>query len=362
MQQTAWRSLRGFATAQGIPKPGLVTREVVEACVHHRRFDEGKAPRTVNEQRRKLGQIYTAASKAKLLGASPVVDIETLKVTRRERATLKRLPFSDAELQKWFSCPIFTQHLRSGGQAGEATYWLPVLMYYTGARPVELAGLDVSDVRCSREHGHYLRITDLPDAEDAMLQWNRDDRDVSRRDMVASAPREDSAGKRRIKNERSRRSIPIAREVIELGFLAYAESVRVSGHGRLFPTLRPSCKGKVSDAVLKALGRYLRDAGIDDTRKTMYSFRHTMKMLLEDAGVESKLLQRILGHATGDGAITDGYGVDVPLGVIAGAFAKVQFPAIPALPWCPGVGTLRARGQGADGRSADGEEPDGVER
>ena len=49
-----------------------------------------------------------------------------------------------------------------------------------------------------------------------------------------------------------------------------------------------------------------------------------MKMLLEDAGVESKLLQRILGHATGDGAITDGYGVDVPLGVIAGAFAKVS--------------------------------------
>jgi hypothetical protein len=32
--QTAWRSLREFANGQGVPSPGLVTREVVIACVN----------------------------------------------------------------------------------------------------------------------------------------------------------------------------------------------------------------------------------------------------------------------------------------------------------------------------------------
>jgi hypothetical protein len=117
--------------------------------------------------------------------------------------------------------------------------------------------------------------------------------------------------------------------------------VKAEGHKRLFPSLKPSCKGKVSDALLKMLGRCLRDVGITESRKTMYSFRHTMKMLLEEARVEPKLLKRILGHASGDGSITDGYGVELPLGVVAEAFSKVKFPAIPAAYWRPGVSSLR---------------------
>ncbi len=41
-----------------------------------------------------------------------------------------------------------------------------------------------------------------------------------------------------------------------------------------------------------------------------------MKDFMESAGIESKYLQRILGHTTGDGRITDGYGSDLPLALI----------------------------------------------
>lgn len=203
----------------------------------------------------------------------------------------------------------------------------------------------MSDVRESREHGHFLRITDLPDAEDAMLFWNADEDLAGRRELVAGAVEADE-DKRGVKNAQSRRNVPLAAELKGLGFLDYVAAMRAAGHRRLFPTLKPSCKGKVSDAVLKALGRCLRDAGISDSRKSMYSFRHTMKMLLEEARVEPKVLKRVLGHATGDGAITDGYGVDLPLGVVLQALAKVKFPAIPVQPWRPGQGTLRGAAKG----------------
>ena len=58
-----------------------------------------------------------------------------------------------------------------------------------------------------------------------------------------------------------------------------------------------------------------------------------MKDLLESAGMRSKYVKRFLGHASGDGAVTDGYGSDVPLKRIARRFARVRFPKIPALPW-----------------------------
>jgi len=81
-----------------------------------------------------------------------------------------------------------------------------------------------------------------------------------------------------------------------------------------------------------------RTLGINDNRKVLYSYRHLMKDLLEAAGLPTKYLQRALGHTTGDGAVTDGYGSDLPLELMVEHFSHIKFPAIPALPWRPGEG------------------------
>ncbi len=52
----------------------------------------------------------------------------------------------------------------------------------------------------------------------------------------------------------------------------------------------------------------------------------------------TKYLKRSLGHSTGDGSITDGYGSDLPFDRLVGHFSRVSFPVIPALPWQPGRG------------------------
>lgn len=67
-----------------------------------------------------------------------------------------------------------------------------------------------------------------------------------------------------------------------------------------------------------------------------------MKDAMVRAGIPSKELQRILGHASGDGEVTDGYGIeDVMLDVLFKEFQKIKFFKIPALPWQPGKGFVK---------------------
>lgn len=150
--------------------------------------------------------------------------------------------------------------------------------------------------------------------------------------------------RRTLKNAASVRLVPVPQELIDLGLLRYVEWLRAQGATVFFPTLSKDWHGKLSGAFSKFFGRYKRSLGIVDKRKVLYSFRHCMKDLLEAAKVPSKYLQRTLGHTTGDGATTDGYGSDLPFELVVEYFTAVRFPKIPALPWQPGRGYERLKG------------------
>jgi hypothetical protein len=67
-----------------------------------------------------------------------------------------------------------------------------------------------------------------------------------------------------------------------------------------------------------------------------------MKDAMTQANVSTMYLQRVLGHASGMGSVTDGYGnQDVPLDVLTAEFAKIKFFPIPAKPWMPGKGYVK---------------------
>ncbi|RYG89114.1 MAG: hypothetical protein EON58_19495, partial [Alphaproteobacteria bacterium] len=57
-----------------------------------------------------------------------------------------RKPYSDDALQKLFSGPVHVEGYRPVQGRGEASYWLPLIAAYSGARLEEIAGLRVSDV------------------------------------------------------------------------------------------------------------------------------------------------------------------------------------------------------------------------
>ncbi|CAM3531888.1 site-specific integrase [Bordetella sputigena] len=277
---------------------------------------------TLNERVTKIRGIYKIAVGKHVLRVNPAAGTLGVKESGAKKRKKRRLPFDSIDLQTIFGSEIFTQHKRSKGQSGEASYWTPVLMYYTGARPEELAGLALSDLVDDPKLGWYLNVVDRPSDDDL--------------DLFDDVP---ESHRRTLKNAVSIRRVPVANELIDLGLLRHVEWLRAHKATVFFPTLKKDFHGKLSGAFSKFFGRYKRSLGIADKRKVLYSFRHCMKDMLEAAGVPSKYLQRLLGH-TGDGNVTDGYGSDLPFNRMVRYFKRVEFAAIPAKPWEPGRGSV----------------------
>lgn len=318
--QTPWRDLRRFLTSKGRNlSPAEVTpRDMTDFAESMQA--RGLAVDTINERISKIKAIYRIAVGKHKLESNPAENTLGFKENSVKKRRKKRLPFDASDLNLIFGSDIFMQHHRSRGQSGEASYWIPLLMFYTGARPEEVAGLALSDLRRDEALGWYLIVIDRPSDEDSDLFDER----------VPASHR------RTLKNAQSERRLPVASQLIELGLLRYVAWLRTKRETMFFPTLKKDWHEKLSGSFSKFFGRYVRALGIEDSRKVLYSFRHTMKDMLEAAGIPSKYLQRVMGHTTGDGPITDGYGSDLPFKLIAEHFDNIKFPTIPALPWQPG--------------------------
>lgn len=325
--QTPWRDLKRFMQEKDrAASPAQITTLDMTDFVDAMK-ERGLAVETINERLSKIRAIFKIACGKHVLTTNPAANTLGFKESGAKKRRKKRLPFDKNDLQQLFGSDVFIKHYRSKGQAGEASYWIPLLMFYSGARPEEVAGLAISDLKHDAQHGWYFTIVDKPSDEDD---------DLFDEDIPASH-------RRTLKNAQSIRQVPVAPQLIELGLLRYVEWLRAKGATVLFPTLQRDWHGKLSGAFSKFFGRYKQTVGIDSKRKVLYSFRHTMKDLLEAANVPSKYLQRLLGHATGDGAITDGYGSDLPTNLLAEHFSRIHFPDIPALPWEPGKGFVSLR-------------------
>ncbi|XHS79802.1 hypothetical protein ACFJGW_07430 [Burkholderiaceae bacterium UC74_6] len=152
--------------------------------------------------------------------------------TRRVATSRRRKDYTKKELRTIFGSRVFSEAgwLPERADFGMAWYWLPLLLFYTGARREELAQLNVSDVRKSEDGVWYLNILAAEDEED---------------------------GERGVKTESSRRLIPLHPDLLARGFLAYVESLP-SG-GQLFPGLKPNPRGYYGANFGRHWSAYLRD-------------------------------------------------------------------------------------------------------
>ncbi len=218
--------------------------------------------------------------------------------TRRAAASRRRKDYSRAELRAIFASPVFTGDAWSSPKTdfGMAWVWLPLMLFYTGARREELAQLQVSDVRQSEEGNWYLSILAVGDDAD-------DDRSV--------------------KTEGSRRLIPLHADLLARGFLSYVESLPAKG--QLFPGLRPNPRGYYGASFGKHWAGYLKDVvKLSSSASPMHGFRHTFKTLCREAGIPEDVHDAITGHA-GSGNVSRDYGA-MPLSRMAEAINS--FPRI----------------------------------
>ena len=138
-----------------------------------------------------------------------------------------------------------------------------LLAAYSGARRTEIASLRSEDIRFCEETGRY---------------------------YIAI---------HRGKTKAARRSIPIHKALIDAGLLEWAESA----NGPLFPTAA-STPNRVTDLFNSLMDDKLSEAG---ERIVFHSLRHTFITKARSKGIETVLVQQVVGHEKKGAGITDRY-------------------------------------------------------
>lgn len=208
-----------------------------------------------------------------------------------ERAPAADEGFTPAQLQAIFDLPVFTQGTRPLGGRGEASFWVPLLLLTYGNRPEEICQLLVSDVFFDDEEKAWcLRITD-----------------------EGTHP---VKGARNIKadgNPLVRRTLPVAKRLLDLGFAEYVESLKEAGELALFPKLTTKGKRRYLHSSFAAWwGKYLRENGAipEAGNKPLRGFRDAWTTAAARSGLTEEEREWIQGHYIGKGKTSNRrYGV-----------------------------------------------------
>lgn len=237
---------------------------------------------TVNNRLRKLSAFMNWCKTNGYIQDNPLTGLKMMTGSAKEA----RLSFEQHDLTTLLDLDA----LKTEARKHPWRYWIPLLGRYTGARLEELCQLRTDDF-VEQQGILCIRIDDSSEGQN-------------------------------LKNASSRRMLPIHPSLIELGLLRYVESAKATGAHRLFPDLEP-VRGKLGHAPSKWFGRYKAKRGIDDSKKTFHSFRHTLIDDLRDAGAQDSLIKRIVGHE--DSAVTFGvYGSRTPLKAILEALQHIK--------------------------------------
>lgn len=307
-------------------KPEAKTRKAHEAVAKEFKLLVGDFPVEQLTKRHGLAfkdglvakEITSANLKTKLSRARTLVnygydnDLIGVRIMEGVRApkakSVGRKPYSDEALQKLFCGPVHASGLRPVQGRGEASYWLPLIALYSGARLEEIAGLRVSDVvqlalgpgGGSEEKAWFFRIVSIPSEN------------------------------RRLKTEHSERETPIHPELIRLGLIRYAKAMEKAGESQLFPRLTAQASGQRANKWGEWFGTYRRTVcGVSDEKVDFHSFRHTFKDAAREAKIPEGLQRQMMGHAGKD--VADGYGSGFSRRAAVEAMATLHINGLPTI-------------------------------
>ncbi len=219
----------------------------------------------------------------------------------KKRSTRKRLPFSEAELQRIFNAPIYTgcRNDESGyAKPGSSIirrqrFWAPLISLYSGLRINEICQLDVQDV-LQKKGIWVIRL------------WA------------------DEEQGRTLKTPGSERLVPIHSKLIEIGFLDYCASLPSSG--RLFPDLVGNPDGYGSGPLSKWFSHFLDKTGVKTDQNCFHSLRHTFRDALRNS--ETRIdVQRALGGWS-DGSVSERYGTGHSVTVLRDGIERVAYEGL----------------------------------
>ena len=225
--------------------------------------------------KRTLREVFgLARTLGKLEGENPVDDMDVLPLleAKEERARKKpRHPFKDSQLSTLFTSEWYrVDSDRWRGKMGKdlaARYWVPLICMFHGNRVREVLQLVASDLSMSHSLLTVHFRAELEEEQEEMRAVG----------VVRS-----------VKNEATKRAVPIHPTLRALGFANFIEQRRHTDgqNAMLFPSSLPKPGGKtpiLGRAYEQAFLRYVRDELGFGSGFGNHSFRHQMEDRIRDA-------------------------------------------------------------------------------
>lgn len=228
---------------------------------------------------------------------NPALGLAPRKREVRKQA-MKRRPFTDEELLTVFGSSEF---IRQRLERPER-YWVVLLLVFQVCRREEAGQLYLKDL---------VTVGGIPCIR-----------------IVDEEPDQT------VKNEGSRRTIPLHSALVRLGFLDYTEGIKAQaptgqqGHKRVFPQLTRKGNNGYSDPVGKWFGRLVTSLGITDPRVVIHSLRHGGITKLHSAGVPVNLVETLVGHSAGNVHQQYVHKELLDMKTLMNALEKLQYPFI----------------------------------
>lgn len=295
--EAATFAIKGLATLIGKNLSSKITKEDIVSFKDKRL--ETVIPETVQKDLNLLNAIFNCAVRNAKLAVNPAEGVIAPAIKGKKKV---RIPFSSDELKTIFSSRIYAENFRPKGGAGEASFWLPLMALFTGARLTELGQLLIEDIQ--EESGiRYLFIT------------------------TDTSDDEDETTAKSLKTESSRRRVPIHPELLRCGFMEYVSTMQKAGHKRLFPAIKSATK-QLTAPYSKWFGNYKRKVlGITNKRKTFHSFRHGFKDACRISDILREHHNKLTGH--GNKSEGDNYGDELyPLKPLSEAMSLLRYEGL----------------------------------
>lgn len=215
----------------------------------------------------------------------------------KKKSHEKRQPFEPDQIKLLFSSPLYrgckseARYLQSGAfrYPKMDRYWMPLVMLYTGSRIDEMASFPAKN---------FITHDGIPRFE------------LRHADQT-------------LKSDAAQRDIPVHKDLIDLGFLNWAENAKKKTNGSETLFFQDRIWKDRGDSCSKWMNKWIRSL-ISDERYVVHSFRHHAIDRARDAELSDQLLKQIFGHEKNKD-VTSSYGKGASLPVLKSSMDKIDF-------------------------------------
>ncbi|HDS1362009.1 TPA: site-specific integrase [Stenotrophomonas maltophilia] len=238
------------------------------------------APATEERHRRFLVAFFNHLVNGQGIASSPMKAFRKPKEDHAIDPDKAIRLFEDGDLQAIFDPATFIPWARKPQH-----WWAPMIGLYTGARVNEVCQLKLTDIL--QERGIWCIAFQKTIDED-----------------LAADPKRQRRSRQSMKGAGCMRIVPIAKPLLDAGFLEFVEDMRATGHPRLFPLLSAGVNRKTgetnarySQQFVVDFGRYLKSLGFAKGIG-FHAFRHTLATELDVNDVPEREIALVTGHST----------------------------------------------------------------